>query len=76
MRTPSLPHHLLFFFLYIYSVTSVGGTQGVAPEVAVSRFYSGGGFSNYFPTPDFQKEAVEGYLEKLPTGTYAGLYNP
>ena len=28
------------------SVTSVGGTQSI-PEVAVSRFFSGGGFSDY-----------------------------
>jgi len=30
-----------------FSVTSVGGTENIQPEVAVSRFYSGGGFSNY-----------------------------
>jgi tripeptidyl-peptidase-1 len=29
-----------------YSVTAVGGTTNV-PEVAVSRFFSGGGFSDY-----------------------------
>ena len=28
------------------SVTTVGGTTNV-PEVAVTRFFSGGGFSNY-----------------------------
>jgi hypothetical protein len=28
-------------------VTAVGATTGISPEVAVSRFYSGGGFSNY-----------------------------
>ena len=29
------------------SVTAVGATTGISPEVAVSRYYSGGGFSNY-----------------------------
>ncbi|KAF9534132.1 tripeptidyl peptidase A [Crepidotus variabilis] len=56
-------------------VTSVGGTQNINPEVAVSRFYSGGGFSNYFDTPDYQKAAVSKYISALPKGLYKGLYN-
>lgn len=31
----------------LFSITSVGATQHVKPEVAVSRFFSGGGFSDY-----------------------------
>lgn len=31
---------------FLFSVTAVGGTTGF-PEVAVSRFFSGGGFSNF-----------------------------
>ncbi|KDQ64444.1 hypothetical protein JAAARDRAFT_28073 [Jaapia argillacea MUCL 33604] len=54
-------------------VTTVGGTIGV-PETAV--FFSGGGFSNYFPRPSYQDSAVTGYLSKLPPGLYEGLYNP
>ncbi|KAM6496121.1 subtilisin-like protein [Amanita muscaria] len=56
-------------------VTSVGGTQHY-PEVAVSRFYSGGGFSNYFKRPPYQHAHVKGFLDKLPAGLYEGLYNP
>ncbi|KAF8239071.1 subtilisin-like protein [Tricholoma matsutake] len=56
-------------------VTAVGGTANV-PEVAVSRFFSGGGFSNYFPRPLYQAQAVSTYLNALPNGTYNGLYNP
>ncbi|THH19894.1 hypothetical protein EW146_g1336 [Bondarzewia mesenterica] len=56
-------------------VTSVGGTQHV-PEVAVSRFFSGGGFSDYFDRPSYQNDSVLSYLDKLPSGTYDGLYNP
>ncbi|KAH8810379.1 subtilisin-like protein [Flagelloscypha sp. PMI_526] len=56
-------------------VTSVGGTYGY-PEVAVSRFYSGSGFSDYFETPDYQKDAVAAYVASLPDGLYDGLYNP
>jgi tripeptidyl-peptidase-1 len=32
---------------HFHSVTSVGGTTNINPEVAVSRFFSGGGFSDY-----------------------------
>ncbi|KAF9464794.1 subtilisin-like protein [Collybia nuda] len=56
-------------------VTTVGGTTNI-PEVAVSRFFSGGGFSDYFPRPDYQKKAVGDYLAALPKGTYEGLFNP
>ncbi|KAG6910772.1 hypothetical protein DXG01_007659 [Tephrocybe rancida] len=61
--------------LFPASVTSVGGTVGV-PEVAVTRFYSGGGFSDYFERPSYQDKAVKAFLKKLPEGTYEGLYNP
>ncbi|KAF8802988.1 subtilisin-like protein [Phlegmacium glaucopus] len=56
-------------------ITSVGGTTSV-PEVAVSRFFSGGGFSNYFAQPHYQKKVVDAYLRALPKGTFAGLFNP
>lgn len=56
-------------------VTSVGATQHF-PEVAVSRFYSGAGFSNYFTRPLYQERAVSAYLASLPPGLYNGLYNP
>ncbi|KAF4619781.1 hypothetical protein D9613_004978 [Agrocybe pediades] len=56
-------------------VTAVGGTAHI-PEVAVSRFFSGGGFSNYFPRPLYQEIAVRKYLKNLPKGTYKGLFNP
>lgn len=54
-------------------VTAVGGTNNV-PEIAV--FFSGGGFSNYFPRPAYQTKVVKEYLAKLPKGVYKGLYNP
>ncbi|KAH9073431.1 subtilisin-like protein [Lactarius deliciosus] len=53
-------------------VTSVGGTTGI-PEVAVS--FSGGGFSNHFPRPEYQQVAVPTYLEGLGS-QYDGMYNP
>ncbi|KAG6810194.1 hypothetical protein H0H93_015135, partial [Arthromyces matolae] len=52
-------------------VTTVGGTTNI-PEVAVSRFFSGGGFSNYFKRPAYQDDAVKTYLAALPKGTYHG----
>ncbi|PPQ92359.1 hypothetical protein CVT25_008709 [Psilocybe cyanescens] len=59
------------------SVTTVGGTTHI-PEVAVARgtFFSGGGFSEYFPRPLYQEKAVKAYLNALPKGTYKGLFNP
>lgn len=53
-------------------MTSVGGTTGINPEVAVS--FSSGGFSNFFPRPAYQAAAVDGYLESLGQ-IYQGLYN-
>ncbi|KAJ3740978.1 peptidase S8/S53 domain-containing protein [Lentinula detonsa] len=54
-------------------VTAVGGTIHV-PEVAVD--FSGGGFSNYFARPAYQDAAVAAFLDNLPNGTFAGLFNP
>jgi tripeptidyl-peptidase I len=34
-------------------------------EVASARISSGGGFSNVYPTPDYQKDAVKNYLDKV-----------
>ena len=55
-------------------VTSVGGTAGFEPEVAVSRFGSGAGFSNYFGAPSYQTKTVNAYIKSL-NGLYNGLYN-
>ncbi|KJA29731.1 hypothetical protein HYPSUDRAFT_152704 [Hypholoma sublateritium FD-334 SS-4] len=55
-------------------ITSVGGTSQI-PEAAVSTFFSGGGFSNIFPRPEYQENAVASFLETLPEGTYDGLFN-
>jgi len=54
-------------------VTAVGGTA-LIPEIATN--FSGGGFSNYFERPTWQNAAVSKFLESLPSGTYAGLFNP
>ncbi|KAH6459736.1 hypothetical protein HBI57_090840 [Parastagonospora nodorum] len=65
-------------------VTTVGATMGLEEEVAAyvppsnatggGYFASGGGFSNYFPRPEWQKSSVPQYVEKL-GDTYKGLYN-
>jgi tripeptidyl-peptidase-1 len=54
-------------------VTSVGGTHFVKPEAAVS--FSSGGFSDRWPRPWWQRDAVSDYLEKL-GDRWKGLYNP
>ncbi|KAJ3789832.1 peptidase S8/S53 domain-containing protein [Lentinula aff. detonsa] len=56
-------------------VTAVGATTGIAPEVAVNEFPSGGGFSRLFPQPSYQTSAVSAYLAKIGS-TNAGLFNP
>ncbi|KAJ7095070.1 family S53 protease-like protein [Mycena epipterygia] len=53
-------------------VTSVGATQGFAPEKAINL--TSGGFSNFFPTPDYQTSAVSGFLDTLPSD-FAGIFN-
>ncbi|KAF8914260.1 subtilisin-like protein [Gymnopilus junonius] len=57
-------------------VTAVGGTTNINPEMAVSRFFSGGGFSNFFSRPQYQEKAVAKYLAALPKGTFNNLFNP
>jgi tripeptidyl-peptidase-1 len=53
---------------YILSVGSTylptNSTAGKDPEVATDRFLSGGGFSNIYETPEWQKENVQRYLSK------------
>ncbi|OTA99876.1 hypothetical protein M426DRAFT_247598 [Hypoxylon sp. CI-4A] len=51
---------------YILAVGSTvlqeNSTVGVDPEEATDRFGSGGGFSNIYEAPDWQKDAVTKYL--------------
>lgn len=58
--------------------TTVGATQNFAPEIAVDGdlpgFYSGGGFSNLFPTAWYQADAVLPYVKSL-GNKCQGLYN-
>ena len=66
-------------------VLSVGSTEFDAPkptgpncklnEVATARFSSGGGFSNYFETPDYQKDAVATYFDSV-TLNFTGYADP
>ncbi|KAF7335498.1 Family S53 protease-like protein [Mycena venus] len=46
-------------------VTAVGGTQGFNPEVAVNL--TGGGFSDLFPRPWYQTQAVDSFLKTIPS---------
>lgn len=54
-------------------VTSVGGTYGSNPEGAAD--FSGGGFSDLFPRPAYQEQAVRGYLDRLGEDQWKGFYN-
>ncbi|KAF8169745.1 family S53 protease-like protein [Mycena galopus ATCC 62051] len=52
-------------------VTAVGATVGI-PEKAAN--FSGGGFSVFFPTPEYQKTAVSSFLHGLPRN-FSGTFN-
>ncbi|KAI5928203.1 peptidase S8/S53 domain-containing protein [Camillea tinctor] len=39
-------------------------TAGADPEVATLRFRSGGGFSNIYDTPEWQRAALDGFLAR------------
>jgi tripeptidyl-peptidase I len=54
-------------------VTSVGGTTGISPETAADL--SSGGFSDRWPQPWWQADAVNTYLNEL-GDRWSGLYNP
>lgn len=41
----------------------------------MSKYSSGGGFSNYFPRPQWQEAAVEGYISKISTEVDPSMYN-
>lgn len=63
-------------------VTSVGATQILngstvhSPESAASKvIFSGGGFSNVFPLPEYQKTAMETYYAQSPPGYGADRFN-
>ncbi|KAJ7775391.1 subtilisin-like protein [Mycena metata] len=53
-------------------LTSVGSTIGFNPEVAVN--FTGGGFSNVFPIPDYQADAVAAFVKTLPAN-FTGPFN-
>ncbi|KAJ7656027.1 family S53 protease-like protein [Mycena polygramma] len=54
-------------------VTAVGSTLGFAPEKAIN--FTGGGFSNFFPTAAYQSSAVSTFLDTgVPSG-FAGTFN-
>lgn len=58
-------------------VTTVGATEQFNPEVAsgpIAGYYGGGGFSNTFPMPAWQKKVVQPYINSL-GNMYQGLYN-
>jgi tripeptidyl-peptidase-1 len=53
-------------------VTAVGATQGFNPEVSTNL--TGGGFSDLFPRPWYQTQAVDSFLKTIPRD-FAGMFN-
>ncbi|KAJ6531558.1 peptidase S8/S53 domain-containing protein [Mycena sp. CBHHK59/15] len=54
-------------------VTAVGSTQSFASEKATN--FTGGGFTNFFPTPSYQSTAVSTFLETGVPANSAGTFN-
>lgn len=54
-----------------------GGSAQKDQEVATSRFASGGGFSNIYKRPDYQKAAVQAYFDTVdvPYPYYKSVHN-
>jgi tripeptidyl-peptidase-1 len=44
---------------------TTGGTTGQDPDPEVAASLSGGGFSNYFPRPQYQDDDVPIFLARL-----------
>ncbi|KAJ7620173.1 subtilisin-like protein [Roridomyces roridus] len=53
-------------------VTTVGATIGFGPEIAMNL--TSGGFSDVFPRPSYQEQAVESFLAELPKD-FPGTFN-
>jgi len=70
MYSINIQLHFTVFFAGPY-VTVVGGTTDMFPEVAA--YFSGGGFSNIFPRPPYQDDAVTTFLQRFGS-QYNGLY--
>jgi subtilase family serine protease len=62
----------MVYLIFVCSMTSVGATTGINPEVAAT--FSSGGFSNTFTRPSYQSSAVSSYLSKLGS-TNSGRFN-
>ncbi|RPD60145.1 subtilisin-like protein [Lentinus tigrinus ALCF2SS1-7] len=62
-------------------VTAVGATSVATnktvddPEIATTRFASGGGFSNNFPRPSWQDDAVTNYLTNFGPNYADNIFN-
>eukprot|EP00966_Prymnesium_polylepis_P018168 419128-Prymnesium_polylepis.1 len=75
-HVPTLIRHvsaLIWHAESLYGIScAIDGTE-VAVSYDVAQFASGGGFSNFAPTPSYQQSAVKGYLASgiaLPPSSY------
>ncbi|CAK7270744.1 hypothetical protein SEPCBS119000_004243 [Sporothrix epigloea] len=77
-RDASCPYVLAVGSTQLYdSETTTPEGKPIFTEKATSLFGSGGGFSNYFPQPEYQAKAVERYFNttELPFTGYTQLGN-
>lgn len=79
-KIPSLPS--LGFPGTCPYITAIGATQVNPGKNVTDResacqqvIFSGGGFSNYFPIPEYQKKAVNEYFENHKPAYADSIYN-
>ncbi|KAJ7908854.1 subtilisin-like protein [Mycena leptocephala] len=53
-------------------ITSVGSTQDYSPEIVAP--FSSGGFSLYFPVPEYQSASTTSFIASLPSN-FPGIFN-
>ncbi|KAJ7876589.1 subtilisin-like protein [Mycena leptocephala] len=53
-------------------ITSVGSTQDYSPEIVAP--FSSGGFSLYFPVPEYQSASTASFIASLPSN-FPGIFN-
>lgn len=62
--------------VFIICFTVNPGSTVFQPESACEQvIYSGGGFSNHFAVPDYQKDAVKSYLKNHPPAYSKKIFN-
>jgi tripeptidyl-peptidase-1 len=56
----------MYHSINFLQLNQTAGFVETAVAVPAEQFYSGGGFSNYWPAPDYQKSTLSSYFQNSP----------